>query len=74
MPTLSAPKPRIGLEAAVSPVDFLNDWRLHLEDLGTFIWIWDLADDMVQFTPAWLDLMGYTANDVPTGTSWFEIV
>ena len=74
MPPLSITEASIVLNSATSPVDFLEDWRRHLEDLGTFIWIWNLTDDRVEFTPAWLDLMGYSASDVPTGSSWFSLV
>ena len=74
MPALSITEAQVALESATSGVDFLEDWRRHLEDLGIFIWIWNLTDDRVEFTPAWLDLMGYSASDVPTGSSWFSLV
>ena len=74
MATNLVTKPLDILDETLSSQGFLSDWRRHLEDLGTFIWIWDHQSDKVEFTPAWLALMGYKARDIPTGTVWFSLL
>lgn len=63
-----------GYNKQVADGSLIGDWRQYFETLGTFIWIWDLGTDAVEFTPAWLTLMGYRAHEIPTGTEWFSLV
>ena len=54
--------------------ELFANWREHFEDLGTYIWSWNLDDDSVEFSPAWLHLMGYTSHDIRTGDQWFSLI
>lgn len=55
-------------------LDGLQHWRSFLEQLGDTLWFWDLRTDRVEFSAAWLELMGYSPDELNTGDHWFSLV
>ena len=49
-------------------------WRQVLEQLGEYLWMWDLRNDDVDLSSSWLTVMGYTADEIPSGDAWFALV
>lgn len=61
-------------ESEDHPLQGLERWRHLLEGLGGHLWFWEIESDAVDLSPDWKLHFGYDANEITTGSSWFELV